>query len=90
MLLIKIKATVDALARIVYKPKKSASNIKVMKLDKREVMPFQQLDTSRMNEIKEAVFQIYPCGAGERMEVVWCACCKAIDESCRRLNRKTK
>ena len=39
----KIKAAVEALARIVYKPTKSASSIKPMKLAKCEVTPFQAI-----------------------------------------------
>ena len=39
----KIKADVEALARIVYKLTKSASSIKPMKLAKRKVTPFQAI-----------------------------------------------
>ena len=39
----KIEAAVEALARIVYKPTKSASSIKLMKLAKHKVTPFQAI-----------------------------------------------
>ena len=39
----KNQSAVEALARIVYKPTKSASSIKPMKLDKCKVTPFQAI-----------------------------------------------
>ena len=47
----KIKAAVETLARIVYKPTKSTSSIKPMKLAKREVMPpFHAIKLTRASE----------------------------------------
>lgn len=40
----------------------------------------KKLDTKRIAQIQEATFQMYPLETG----------IKSIDESCRRLNRKTK
>ena len=47
----------------------------------------KQLDSQRMAAILESVFKIYPLGVGEKENVAWHQCIKAIDESCRRLNR---
>ena len=46
----KIKAAVEALARIVYKPTKSASSIKPIKLAKREVPPFHSIKLTCASE----------------------------------------
>lgn len=55
------------------------------------VLGKKKLDQKKMIQIKEAVFQIYPCESGESQHSAWITCCKAVDESCRRLNRvKTK
>ena len=47
----------------------------------------KQLDSQRMAAIQESVFKIYPLGVGEKENVAWHQCIKAIDESCHRLNR---
>ena len=52
----------EALARIVHKPTKSAPSIKPMKLAKREVMPFQAIkltcaSESEVQTLKATVFQ---------------------------------
>ena len=47
----------------------------------------KQLDAKKLLKIKESVFQIYPCESGESQHSAWITCCKAIDESGRRLNR---
>ena len=47
----------------------------------------KQLGTTRMAAIQESAFKIYPLGVGEKENVAWHQCVKAIDESCRRLNR---
>ena len=46
----KCQAAVEALARIVYKPTKSTSSIKPMKLANREVMPFQAIKLTCASE----------------------------------------
>ena len=46
-----------------------------------------QLDSVRMTAIEKAAFQIYPVGTGKNQGRAWNQCVKAIDESCRRLNR---
>ena len=46
-----------------------------------------QLDPARLAVIRQAALQMYPLGTGEREELVWRQCIKAIDESCRRLKR---
>ena len=46
----KIKAAVEALARIVYKPTKSASSIRPIKLAKREVTPFHSIKLTCASE----------------------------------------
>ena len=53
----------------------------------RGVLGKTRLDPRKIDQIKVVVFQIYPCGTGEKPQSIWRACCKAIDESCRRLNR---
>ena len=53
----------------------------------RGVLGKTRLNPRKIDQIKEVVFQIYPCGTGEKPDSIWRACCKAIDESCRRLNR---
>lgn len=50
----------------------------------------QRLDPEKMAQIKEATFQMYPCADGESKLFEWKKCHRAIDESCRRLNRETK
>ena len=47
----------------------------------------KQLGTNRMVAIQESAFRIYPLGVGEKEQVAWHQCIKAIDESCCRLNR---
>ena len=47
----------------------------------------QRLDSKKISQVKEATFQMYPCVAGESKLGEWKKCHKAIDESCRRLNR---
>ena len=46
-----------------------------------------QLDPARLAIVHQTAFQVYPLATGERQEAVWRHCIKAIDESCRRLNR---
>lgn len=46
-------------------------------------------DLGKLAQIREVTFQLYPCGYGENNDTSWRSCCKAINESCRRLN-KTK
>ena len=46
-----------------------------------------KLDPSRLAIVRQTAFQVYPLATGEREETVWRHCIKAIDESCRRLNR---
>lgn len=48
-----------------------------------------QLDPARIAIVRQAALQMYPLGTGEREEIVWRQCIKAIDESCRRLKRNT-
>ena len=43
----------------------------------------KKLDTKRMQQIRKAVFQMYPCESRENEIHVWAYCCKAVDESCR-------
>ena len=47
----------------------------------------QQLDPNRMEQIRQATMEMYPCETRENEAHVWTYCCKAVDESCRRLNR---
>ena len=47
----------------------------------------RQLDPGRLALVQQTALQVYPLGTGEREEVIWRHCIKAIDESCRRLNR---
>lgn len=49
----------------------------------------QQLDPTKMRQVRQATFQMYPCESRENEAHVWTYCCKAVDESCRRLNRGT-
>lgn len=51
------------------------------------VLGKSKLNTEKMLQIREATFQMYPCDTMENEGHVWNYCCKAIDESCRRLNR---
>lgn len=46
-----------------------------------------KLDPTRLAIVHQTAFQVYPLATGEREETVWSHCIKAIDESCRRLNR---
>ena len=46
-----------------------------------------KLDPTRLAVVHQTAFQVYPLATGEREETVWRHCIKAIDESCRRLNR---
>ena len=46
-----------------------------------------QLDSVQKTALEKAAFQIYPVGPGENRSKLWHQCVKAIDESCRRLNR---
>ena len=45
---------------------------------------------TRMEKVKEAMMPMYPCEPGEIKANAWVTCCKAVDESCRRQNRKGK
>ena len=56
----------------------SAAEMRVSNV--RGVLGKQKLDPQKIEQIQEAVFQVYPCGTGERCEEVWRACSKAIDE----------
>ena len=49
-----------------------------------------KLSPTRLGRIKNATMQMYPCISGENEVTAWRACCKAVDETCRRLNRKGK
>ena len=48
----------------------------------------KKLDPTRIQAIKEASFKMFPCSTGETELSAWPACIIAIDQSCRRLNRK--
>ena len=48
----------------------------------------KKLDTAKMKQIEMNAFQIYPLATGEQYHTSWHYCEKAIDKSCRRLNRK--
>ena len=61
-----------------------------MHLNVRGKLGKSQLDPARLAVVHQAALQIYPLGTGEREEVVWRHCIKAIDESCRRLKRNMK
>ena len=50
----------------------------------------QRLDPKKISQIQEATFQMYPCADGEGKLSEWRKCHRAIDESCRRLNRKIR
>ena len=56
----------------------------------RGVLGKKRLSPRRLGRIKNATFQMYPCVSGENETATWTACCKAVDETCRRLNRKGK
>ena len=49
-----------------------------------------KLSHTCLDRIKEATIQMYPCDSGENLAQVWTNCCKAIDGTCCRLNRKPK
>ena len=63
----------------------SAEEMKISNV--RGVLGKMRLDPRKIDQINKVVFQMYPCGTGEKPDSIWRACCKAIDESCRRLNR---
>ena len=54
----------------------------------RGVLGKRQLDPNRLEKIRIATFQNYPCNAGEKEECCWRDACKAVDESCRRHNKE--
>ena len=50
----------------------------------------KQLNQQLMDLVKNSAFQMYPLATGEQQLLAWNHCIKAIDESCRRLNRANK
>ena len=48
----------------------------------------EQLDTNIIKQVREAVFNLYPLTYGENEDIAWKKVRNAIDESCRRLNRR--
>jgi len=46
------------------------------------------LDSQKMQQIKEAIFQMYFCSGSENQVNKWKRCHRAIDESCQQLNRE--
>ena len=50
----------------------------------------RQLDPTRLAVVHQYALETYPLGTGEKDEVIWRQCIKAIDEVCRRLNRYQK
>lgn len=48
----------------------------------------KKLDAAKMKVIERNAFHIYPLTTGEQRHTSWRYCEKAIDESCRRLNRR--
>lgn len=56
----------------------------------RGVLGKKKLNPEMMLKVREATFQLFPCDTMENESHVWTYCCKAIDESCRRLNRPGK
>ena len=47
-----------------------------------------KLDETKIRVVKENAFNLYPLTSGEQQQTAWRLCEKAIDESCRRLNRR--
>lgn len=47
----------------------------------------RQLDPARLAVVQQSALSVYPLATGEREADIWRRCIKAIDESCRRLNR---
>lgn len=47
-----------------------------------------KLDPKKIDAVKKTTFQVFPMTYGENSLVAWKKCHVAIDESCRRLNKK--
>ena len=54
------------------------------------VLGKRKLNPAKLQQVKEAAMQMYPCESGENHHNAWTVCCKAIDECNRRLNKKMK
>ena len=54
----------------------------------RGVLGKKKLDPVKIECIRVATFQMYPCSTGENEDRCWKDACKAIDESCRRYNKE--
>ena len=48
----------------------------------------KKLNEAKMLIVKENAFNLYPVTSGEQQHTAWRLCERAIDESCRRLNRR--
>ena len=46
-----------------------------------------QLDPVRLGVVHRSAMEMYPLATGEKEDVVWQQCIRAIGEACRRLNR---
>ena len=54
----------------------------------RGVLGKKQLKPGCIQYIKNTAYSLYPLEVGEKADDSWRSCIKAIDEACRRLNRK--
>ena len=74
------KFATNMVRKVIPEEERKVSNV-------RGVLGKKQLNPVKLAQIKEATFQLYPCEYGESLDNCWRACCKAIDESCRRFNK---
>lgn len=52
------------------------------------VLGKHQLDPKKMQFVEKTAFQLFPLQESETIKKAWASCTRAIDEACRRLNRK--
>ena len=50
----------------------------------------KRLNEAKMKVIETNAFHVYPLATGEHHHLAWRLCEKAVDESCRRLNRRVE
>lgn len=50
----------------------------------------KKLNELKLQQVKSNAFSLYPLTSGEQQHTAWRLCERAIDESCRRLNRRER